>query len=114
MRGATTWKKEVSRKQTYLGNSSCCGSWWTAAIRAAPYASDIDRHIATIVHEGRHYELDNVLAATLDRMRDDVDYTDVCVWMLEEESCEWMCVFKQDTTSFSFLTHIAFFMTFHE
>ena len=32
----------------------------TAAIRAAPYASDADRLIATVVHEGRHYELDNV------------------------------------------------------
>jgi hypothetical protein len=31
----------------------------TPAIRAAPYASDIARLIATIIHHGRHYDLDN-------------------------------------------------------
>jgi hypothetical protein len=31
----------------------------TPEIRAAAYASDVDRHIATTVHEGRHFDLDN-------------------------------------------------------
>jgi hypothetical protein len=31
----------------------------TPEIMAAAYALDVDRHIATTVHVGRHYELDN-------------------------------------------------------
>jgi hypothetical protein len=33
----------------------------TPEIMAAAYASDVDRHIATTVHVGRHYDLDNTM-----------------------------------------------------